>query len=99
VEGDAVKIEDKLYSLRWKHDRQSHISITDNRLCRERCPTEWKRPCTTFCPANVYNWDGDKIAISYENCVECTSCVLGCPYRNIDWRLPRGGFGIEWQNG
>jgi len=99
MEGDAMKIEEKLYTLRWKHDKQSHIKITAAEVCLDRCGTEWKRPCTAFCPANVYTWDGAKIAVSFENCVECTTCVLGCPYRNIDWKLPRGGFGIEWQNG
>jgi ferredoxin like protein len=99
VEGSLVTIEERLYLLRWKHDRQSHIQIRDAAVCRDRCGTEWQRPCTTFCPANVYAWDGEKIAVSYENCVECTSCLLGCPYRNIDWRLPRGGFGIEWRHG
>jgi len=99
MEGGAVKIEEKLYTLRWKHDKQAHITIARADVCLERCGGEWHRPCTTFCPANVYEWDGAKIAVSFENCIECTTCVLGCPYRNIDWRFPRGGFGIEWQHG
>ena len=94
-----MKVEEKLYTLRWKHDKQSHIAITDQRICLNTCGTAWRRPCTTFCPAAVYTWDGEKIVASFENCVECTSCLLGGPYRYIDWKLPRGGFGIEWQNG
>ena len=95
----GMKIEEKLYLVRWRHDRTSHITIRDQRLCQERCPATWKRPCTTFCPANVYQWDGARIVASADNCIECTSCLLGCPFRNIDWRLPRGGFGVEWQFG
>ncbi len=95
----AGKIEEKLYSVQYRHDKQSHISITHGETCLERCGEEWGRPCTTFCPAKVYEWDGQKIAISYENCVECTSCLLGCPYRVIDWRLPRGGYGVHYRFG
>lgn len=94
-------IEEKLFTVRYRHDKQSHIDITDRAVCLDTCGSTWQRPCTTFCPAKVYEWDPDqqKIAISYENCVECTSCLLGCPYRVIDWRLPRGGYGVKYQHG
>lgn len=94
-----MKLEEKLFLLSYKHDRQTHITIRENDVCRTTCGERWARPCTAFCPANVFNWDGDKIAVSYENCVECTSCLTGCPYHNIDWRLPRGGFGVHYRNG
>lgn len=96
-----AKVEDKLFTLRWKHDRSSHIDITDRSACLDRCGDEWKRPCTTFCPAKVYEWNAEqsKIVIYHENCVECTTCLTGCPYRVIDWRLPRGGFGIQYRFG
>ncbi len=55
-----MKIEEKLYLLRWKHDKRSHIAIKDQHICLETCGTKWKRPCTTFCPASVYAWDGEK---------------------------------------
>ncbi len=95
----SLKLEEKLFLLTYKHDKQTHISIRAPAVCHDRCGEQWGRPCTTFCPANVYNWDGEKIAVSYENCVECTSCLTGCPYHNIDWRLPRGGFGVHYRNG
>ncbi|MBI3975098.1 MAG: hypothetical protein HY334_01785, partial [Armatimonadetes bacterium] len=47
----AGKVEEKLFSVQYKHDRQSHISITHAETCLERCGEEWGRPCTTFCPA------------------------------------------------
>ncbi len=97
----TARVEDKLYTLRWKHDRTSHIAITDPRVCVERCGDRWRRPCTTFCPAKVYEWDPEqaRIVVAYENCVECTTCLVGCPYRVIDWRPPRGGFGIQYRYG
>ncbi len=95
------RVEDKLFTLRWRHDRQSHITITNPQMCVDPCGDQWKRPCTTFCPAKVYEWDSEqaRIVISYENCVECTTCLVGCPYRVIDWRLPRGGFGVQYRCG
>ena len=107
MEGDPVNaasqpkanIEAMLYTVQYKHDRHSHIDITQRDICLDKCGEEWGRPCTTFCPAKVYEWDGQKIAIAYENCVECTSCLLGCPYRIIDWRLPRGGYGVHYRFG
>jgi len=96
-----MRVEDKLFTLRWKHDKQSHIDITAPEVCVETCRGEWQRPCTTFCPAKVYEWQAEqeKIVIYFENCVECTTCLLGCPYRVIDWRHPRGGYGIQYKNG
>ena len=32
-----MNIEEKLYTLRWKHDKQSHISITRADVCLDRC--------------------------------------------------------------
>ena len=94
-----MKLEDKLFLLTYKHDKHSHIAIRNNDTCLTTCGPTWERPCTTFCPASVYSWDGEKVVASYENCVECTSCLTGCPYHNIDWRLPRGGFGVNYRNG
>jgi ferredoxin like protein len=49
---------------------------------------------------NVYRLDGDgKIAVGYQACVECGSCRVGCPFLNIGWALPRGGFGVAYKFG
>src|SRR3989442_14413074 len=92
MEGDPMKLEEKLYLLSYKHDKQSHISIRDNDICGTACAKTWGRPCTTFCPANVYAWDGEKITASFENCGECTSCPTGCPYHNTACRRPPSGY-------
>lgn len=34
-----------------------------------------------------------------ERCVECGACRIVCPYGNIDWHYPRGGFGIVYRFG
>ena len=49
----------------------------------------------------VTKWETDdhKISVSYEKCVECGACRIGCPYFNIEWRYPKGGFGVQYKNG
>jgi len=92
-----MKIEDKLYLLKFNWDAQSHIEIVDQDVCR-RCPD---KPCTFLCPAAVYHWDAEnqKTVVSYENCIECGACRLICPYANISCVMPRGGFGVQYKYG
>lgn len=91
------RIEAKLYLDRFQADESSHIRIIDQDTCR-RCPEKW---CNYLCPAAVYEYDTgvDRNLVSYEGCVECGTCRIGCPYRNIDWQFPRGGFGIQHRFG
>jgi ferredoxin like protein len=88
-------LADKLFLLKFKHDDRSHIHIVSNDVCL-RCVD---KPCTTICPADVYQWTGDHIAVSYENCIECGACRLICPYHNIACVMPRGGFGVQYRYG
>lgn len=92
-----VRIEDKLFLIRYKTDDRSHLRIIDSQVCLG-CRD---KPCTKFCPADVYRWDADqaKIMVAYEGCVECGSCRIGCPYYNIEWVYPRGGFGVNYKYG
>jgi len=87
----TMRLEDKLFLDGFKPDEESHLAIKDMRLCREQCK---KRPCLEVCPANVYRWEGERVTISYEACLECGTCRISCPDDNIDWRFPRGGYGI-----
>lgn len=93
-----MKLEDKLYLNRFKPDSKSHLVIKNPEVCLEECKEKW---CTYFCPAGVYEWDEEerRILVGYEGCVECGTCRVGCPYRNIDWRYPRGGFGVTYKHG
>lgn len=93
-----MKLEDKLYLGRFNTDKLNHIKIIDPLVCLEKCPD---KPCTRFCPSHVYQWDEEakRIAVGYEGCLECGTCRIGCPFGNIDWNYPRGGFGVSWKNG
>lgn len=89
-----VNIDDKLYLNRWKPDHQSHLVIKDPRVCAEKCT---QKDCTVFCPARVYEWRDGRIAVGHEGCLECGACRIACPYGNIEWNYPRGGYGVQFR--
>lgn len=90
----STSIEDKLYTLTFKPDKESHL-VPNQDLCRQ-CAD---KPCLNFCPAHVYSWEDDHLAVAFEGCVECGACRIGCPYHSIAWRYPRGGFGVMYKFG
>lgn len=93
-----MNLEDKLYLVRFQPDKESHLKITKDQVCRAECK---HKPCTTFCPSRVYSWnhETESIITAFEGCLECGSCLYGCPYDNIDWKNPRGGFGVMYKYG
>jgi ferredoxin like protein len=93
-----VYVDDLLVTIKYFVDEgEAHLWIKDPEVC-ERC--EYK-PCLYFCPVKVYTLaaDGEHVEVGYQACVECGSCRVGCPYRNIGWVLPRGGHGVAYKFG
>jgi len=88
-------LADKLYKVKYKTDEESHLKIKDQEVCR-RCED---KPCIARCPAEVYELEHDEILVAFENCLECGVCKIVCPYDNIDWVYPRGGYGVVWKFG
>lgn len=86
-------IEELQYLVRFKADKESHLEIKDQNLCFN-CSDKL---CTLFCPGEVYKWEGDRMHVGYEGCHECGSCRIGCPEDNIEWKYPRGGYGIVFR--
>ena len=92
-----MNIEDKLFLNRFQVDDTSHLRIVDPKLCLEECRDQ---PCLYLCPARVYTLEQDgRINTAYEGCLECGSCRIGCPELNIEWRFPRGGYGVRHKFG
>ena len=91
-----MKIEDKLFLDRFTVDEESHLRILDDSKCLNECEGQ---PCLYICPANVYRLEDGGISVNHEGCLECGSCRVGCPYFNIEWRFPRGGYGISHKFG
>ncbi len=88
-----------------REDQPSHIKILDPGKCVDVCmPAFGAAPCTSFCPAKVYELleddSGKRIQINFSNCVHCKTCVILDPIdvlegvdhiQNIDWRAPAEG--------
>ena len=94
-------VETKLGTLEWKKSPNPHIVLRDSSPgspCVSACKD---RPCTTVCPAKVYEWEGShkKIIVNYENCIECGACRMLCPWDNIHCEWPGGGFGVQYKFG
>lgn len=93
-----MRIADKLFLNRYQPDSRTHLVIKDREVCLKNCEAKY---CTYICPAGIYSWDAEeeKILVAYEGCVECGTCRYGCIFDNIDWKNPRGGFGIMYKFG
>ncbi len=87
-------IDDKLFVLKYKPAEGCHLCVN-----LENCKKCTNKPCVSFCPAHVYEWNEEeqKLLIGYENCLECGACRIGCPYQSIDWNYPEGGHGVTFK--
>ena len=88
---DNVKIENKLFLNSYIVDVESHLKIkkmSECEICKEKT-------CLSICPAHVYEIKDNQITVSYEGCLECGACRISCP--NIDWKYPKGGFGVQFR--
>ena len=83
------KIEDKLYTLKYKTDSKNHLNPDES-----KCLQCIEKTCTIVCPANVYCYDdtNKKLTISYEKCLECGACRIACEH--IEWNYPQSGKGV-----
>ena len=92
-------LDSDLFLAQLRHREGSeHIEIKDAAKCRE-CFRTFAAPCLRFCPAGVYETAGDGVSIRIraENCVQCRSCTLKCPFDNILWETPRDGVGPDYR--
>ncbi len=86
------------------HEEQQlcHIRIVDPAICHTRCTQEYQNPCLRFCPANVYEMEGENgsgnqtMKLNFTNCLHCKTCDVKDPYENIAWTPPEGGGGPKY---
>jgi ferredoxin like protein len=92
-----VFVDDMLMSVKYFTDEQElHLSIIDPAVC-QACENQ---PCIDFCPVGAYRpQDGRTVQIAVQSCVECGTCRVLCPYYNVSWKNPRGGFGVSYKFG
>jgi electron-transferring-flavoprotein dehydrogenase len=54
-------------------------------------------PESRFCPAGVYEYPEGKLVINAQNCIHCKCCSIKMPKEYIDWTVPEGGGGPQYQ--
>jgi ferredoxin like protein len=95
---ERINVTDRLGVDSFSTDRESHLRIADPELCR-RCVL---KPCIAVCPAQVYSWEGDRIHIRYEGCLELGACRVACQEignRALVWDYPKAPRGVSFKFG
>ncbi|KAK7234746.1 electron transfer flavoprotein dehydrogenase [Aureococcus anophagefferens] len=88
-------------------DQPSHLRVKPE-LASEvlgkaaRSLKEHGAPEANFCPAGVYEYaddaDGDpELVINAQNCVHCKCCSIKMPFEYVQWTVPEGGGGPNYQ--
>jgi electron-transferring-flavoprotein dehydrogenase len=104
--GDGVLTFDRLTDVyhsgtRHEEDQPCHLVVTDTDICIHRCAQEYGNPCQYFCPAAVYEMVREKgalrLKINASNCVHCKTCDIADPYQIINWVVPEGGGGPNYE--
>ena len=104
--GDGKLTFDRLTDVyhsgtRHEEDQPCHLKVQDLNICATRCVKEFGNPCQYFCPAAVYEMvkegAGVKLKINAANCVHCKTCDIADPYQIIDWVVPEGGGGPNYE--
>ncbi len=104
--GDGKLTFDRLTDVyhsgtRHNEDQPCHLHVLDTNVCVTRCLEEYGNPCQYFCPAAVYEMarekDALKLKINFANCVHCKTCDIADPYQIIDWVVPEGGGGPNYE--
>lgn len=104
--GDGKLTFDRLTDVyhsgtRHEEDQPCHLKVLDTNICVERCTKEYGNPCQYFCPAAVYEMtqegNGLRLKINAANCVHCKTCDIADPYQIIDWTVPEGGGGPNYE--
>ena len=89
-----MRVESRLYTLLYQVDRQRHITV-NSEICAN-CKEQW---CTFVCPAECFSMVEGKVEFAYDGCLECGSCRQVCEKKAIDWKYPRGGYGVGFRYG
>ncbi len=106
LKGDGKLTFDRLTDVyhsgtRHEEDQPCHLKVLDLDVCSTRCVEEYGNPCQYFCPAAVYEMakegDGLRLKINAANCVHCKTCDIADPYQIINWTVPEGGGGPNYE--
>ncbi len=86
---------------RHEDNQPCHLVVADTNICSTKCFIEYGNPCQYFCPAAVYEIVQEKgapqLKINAANCVHCKTCDIADPYQIINWVVPEGGGGPNYE--
>ena len=104
---DGVLTFDKLSSVfisntNHEEDQPPHLQLADPVKAIKLNWEHFRSPETRYCPAAVYEIVGaeegtPQLQINAQNCVHCKTCDIKDPLQNIDWCVPEGGGGPNYQ--
>ena len=80
-------------------DQPSHLRIKPNvaDVPKNVSLQVYAAPETRFCPAGVYEYVESELVINAQNCIHCKCCSIKMPEEYIDWTVPEGGGGPQYQ--
>lgn len=85
-------------------DQPAHLRIKPElqKFAESISIKDYAGPEQRFCPAAVYEYVDDsendkKLVINAQNCIHCKCCSIKMPGEYIDWTVPEGGGGPQYQ--
>ncbi|EGR27321.1 hypothetical protein IMG5_197890 [Ichthyophthirius multifiliis] len=85
------------------HDQPSHLKIKKGKedVAIEKSLKKYGGPESKFCPAGVYEFVQDekgepKLQINAQNCIHCKTCSIKMVEEYINWTIPEGSGGPNY---
>ncbi|KYQ99718.1 electron transfer flavoprotein-ubiquinone oxidoreductase [Tieghemostelium lacteum] len=84
-----------------EENQPAHLKLRDALVAEKVNLDIYDGPEGRFCPAGVYEWidgpnDKKKLQINAQNCLHCKTCDIKDPTQNIDYTVPEGGGGPNY---
>ncbi|MBV8061034.1 MAG: electron transfer flavoprotein-ubiquinone oxidoreductase [Alphaproteobacteria bacterium] len=86
-----------------EENQPAHLCLKDTAVPVQTNLAIYDAPETRYCPAGVYEIARDAggqnphLIINAQNCVHCKTCDIKDPTQNINWTVPEGGGGPNYQ--
>ena len=84
-----------------EENQPCHLTLKDKNIPITVNLKDYDMPETRYCPAGVYELvekEGEPaLQINAQNCIHCKTCDIKDPCQNINWVVPEGGGGPNYQ--